>query len=68
MLINLTLQVALLLVVSMNMLENPFPDTKVQEMINWRVANGHTDFDESTARIACFKSLNLRARVALWHL
>lgn len=27
-LINLTLQVALLLVVSMNMLENPFPDTK----------------------------------------
>ena len=34
-LINLMLEVGLLLVVSMNALENHFSDTTVQGMINW---------------------------------
>eukprot|EP00913_Durusdinium_trenchii_P027778 g26047.t1 len=48
--INLTLQVSLLLVVYMNLLDNPYPNEKVQEMITWRVSNGHSSFDEDSGK------------------
>ncbi|CAJ1366377.1 unnamed protein product, partial [Effrenium voratum] len=47
---NLILQMSLLLVISQNMLENPYPDSKVQEMVRWRVLTGHTIFDEDQGK------------------
>eukprot|EP00437_Effrenium_voratum_P054669 CAMPEP_0181538750 /NCGR_PEP_ID=MMETSP1110-20121109/76026_1 /TAXON_ID=174948 /ORGANISM="Symbiodinium sp., Strain CCMP421" /LENGTH=753 /DNA_ID=CAMNT_0023670359 /DNA_START=44 /DNA_END=2305 /DNA_ORIENTATION=- len=39
--LNLALQLCCLLVVQYDMLENPFTDDKVQEILRWRVVTGH---------------------------
>eukprot|EP00913_Durusdinium_trenchii_P007971 g7477.t1 len=46
---NLTLQVFLLLTVSMDMLDNSYEEEKIQEMLTWRVETGHhlAVFDDS---------------------
>ncbi|CAJ1394568.1 unnamed protein product [Effrenium voratum] len=60
---NLTLQLFMLLTMYLDMLENPYTDKKVQEMIAWRVSDGHhTDrFDAisgaSLASKLCSKNL-----------
>ena len=43
------LQFGCVMVVQFCMLENPFPDEKVAEMMKWRVNTGHTSghFDEN---------------------
>ncbi|CAE7252360.1 unnamed protein product [Symbiodinium natans] len=47
MIVNNSLQVALLLTVFFDMLQNPYSSTKVQEMVAWRAlkGHGHDEFD-----------------------
>ncbi|CAE7513703.1 unnamed protein product [Symbiodinium natans] len=50
--LNLVLQLALLITVSYIMLENPYTQQTVQEMLAWRVRSGHAEpnFDDSSGK------------------
>lgn len=61
---NLTLQVFLLLTVSMDMLDNSYEEEKIQEMLTWRVETGHhlAVFDDSRGLSRLDKLCNNKLR------
>eukprot|EP00439_Symbiodinium_sp_Y106_P015977 s1436_g2.t1 len=64
MIVNSGLQIALLLTVYFDMLQNPYSSTKVKEMVHWRALKGHSydDFDSDTG----YSVINRLCQHKLW--
>eukprot|EP00928_Gymnodinium_smaydae_P037488 TRINITY_DN26011_c0_g1_i1.p1 TRINITY_DN26011_c0_g1~~TRINITY_DN26011_c0_g1_i1.p1 ORF type:complete len:882 (-),score=155.10 TRINITY_DN26011_c0_g1_i1:164-2809(-) len=59
-LVNAGLQVLLLVIIALDMLDNPFNETKVREMIDWRVDVGHANsgMDSRTGMTTIYRLCN----------